>query len=48
MYVAAYDATTNPGANYIFGFAVGSGGVLTPLNSGYPLSGTPLMADPLQ
>ena len=41
MYVAAYDATTNPGANYIFGFAVGSGGVLTPLNSGYPLSGTP-------
>ena len=41
VYVAAYDATTNPGANYIFGFAVGSGGVLTPLNSGYPLSGTP-------
>ena len=41
VYVAAYDATANPGANYIFGFAVGTGGVLTPLNSGYPLSGTP-------
>ena len=40
VYVAAYDATTNPGANYTFGFAVGAGGVLTPLNGGNPL-GTP-------
>ena len=36
-YVAAYDATA--GANYIFGFSVGSGGVLTPLNGGAPLGG---------
>ena len=40
IYVAAYDATTTPGANYVFGFAVGSGGVLTPLNGGAPLGGT--------
>jgi len=37
LYVAAYDATA--GANYIFGFSVGSGGVLTPLNGGVPLGG---------
>jgi 6-phosphogluconolactonase (cycloisomerase 2 family) len=37
MYVAAYDATAGANANYIFGFSVGSGGVLTPLNDGKPL-----------
>ncbi len=37
VYVTAYDATTS--ANYIFGFSVGSGGVLTALNSGAPLGG---------
>jgi len=36
-YVTAYDATA--GANYIFGFSIGSGGALTPLNSGAPLAG---------
>lgn len=39
VYVTAYDATTS--ANYLFGFAVGSGGVLTALNSGAPLGGGP-------
>ena len=38
LYVAAYDATA--GANFIFGFSVGSGGVLNPLNGGKPLGGT--------
>jgi 6-phosphogluconolactonase (cycloisomerase 2 family) len=38
LYVAAYDATA--GANFIFGFSVGSGGVLNPLNGGAPLGGT--------
>jgi len=37
LYVAAYDTTAS--ANYIFGFAVGSGGALTPVNSGNPLGG---------
>jgi DNA-binding beta-propeller fold protein YncE len=37
LYVATYDSTA--GANYIFGFAVGSGGALTPLNGGAPLGG---------
>ena len=37
LYVAAYDSTA--GANYILGFAVGSGGSLTPLNGGAPLGG---------
>ncbi|MGA2852371.1 MAG: beta-propeller fold lactonase family protein [Terracidiphilus sp.] len=36
-YVAAYDATAS--ANYIFGFSIASGGVLTPLNGGAPLAG---------
>jgi 6-phosphogluconolactonase (cycloisomerase 2 family) len=36
-YVAAYDATAS--ANYIFGFSVATGGVLTPLNGGAPLAG---------
>jgi DNA-binding beta-propeller fold protein YncE len=37
LYVATYDSTA--GANYIFGFSVGSGGSLTPLNGGAPLGG---------
>jgi 6-phosphogluconolactonase (cycloisomerase 2 family) len=37
VYVAAYDATTQ--SNYIFGFAIGTGGVLTPLHGGAPLGG---------
>jgi 6-phosphogluconolactonase len=36
VYVAAYDVNTN--ANYVFGFSVGSGGALSPLNGGAPLS----------
>jgi 6-phosphogluconolactonase (cycloisomerase 2 family) len=37
VYVTAYDATS--GNNYIFGFSVGSSGVLTALNGGAPLAG---------
>jgi 6-phosphogluconolactonase (cycloisomerase 2 family) len=37
LYVAAYDSTA--GANYIFGFSIGSGGKLTALNGGAPLGG---------
>jgi DNA-binding beta-propeller fold protein YncE len=39
LYVAAFDATSN--ANYLFGFSIGSGGALTPLNGGAPLAGGP-------
>jgi 6-phosphogluconolactonase (cycloisomerase 2 family) len=39
-YVTAYDATAS--ANYIFGFSVSSGGALTPLNGGAPLTGGPI------
>jgi 6-phosphogluconolactonase len=35
VYVTAYDSSVTPNVGYIFGFAVGSGGVLTPL-SGSP------------
>lgn len=31
VYVSAYDSSVTPNVGYIFGFAVGSGGVLTPL-----------------
>src|SRR5450631_3333479 len=31
VYVSAYDSSVTPHAGYIFGFSVGSGGVLTPL-----------------
>jgi 6-phosphogluconolactonase len=37
VYVGAYDANTT--ANYLFGFAIASGGALTPLNGGAPLAG---------
>ena len=36
VYVAAYDTTA--GGGYIFGFAVGSDGTLTPLNNGVPFA----------
>jgi 6-phosphogluconolactonase (cycloisomerase 2 family) len=37
VYVTAYDSSVTPSAGYIFGFAVGSGGLLTPLSgSPYP------------
>ncbi len=35
VYVTAYDSSVTPYAGYIFGFSIGSGGVLTPL-SGSP------------
>ena len=31
VYVSAYDSSVAPNAGYVFGFSVGSGGVLTPL-----------------
>lgn len=31
VYVSAYDSSVTPHAGYVFGFSVGSGGVLTPL-----------------
>ncbi len=36
VYVTAYDSSVTPGVGYVFGFSVGSGGVLTPLNGGVP------------
>lgn len=36
VYVTAYDSTTPSPVGYVFGFAVGTGGALTPLNSGTP------------
>ena len=38
LYVTAYDTTVTPNVGYVFGFAVGSGGVLTPLNGGVPFA----------
>ncbi len=37
VYVTAYDSSVTPSAGYVFGFSVGSGGVLTPL-SGSPFA----------
>jgi 6-phosphogluconolactonase (cycloisomerase 2 family) len=37
VYVTAYDSSVVPNVGYVFGFAVGSGGVLTPL-SGSPFA----------
>lgn len=37
VYITAYDSSVSPSVGYIFGFAVGSGGVLTPL-SGSPFA----------
>jgi DNA-binding beta-propeller fold protein YncE len=36
LFITAYDASVTPSAGYIFAFAVGSGGALTPLNGGVP------------
>ena len=36
LYITAYDSSVTPNVGYIFGFAVGSGGALTPLNGGVP------------
>lgn len=33
VYVTAYDSTANPRVGYVFGFTVGTGGVLTPLSA---------------
>jgi 6-phosphogluconolactonase (cycloisomerase 2 family) len=38
VYVTAYDSSVSPSVGYVFGFAVGSGGALTPLNGGVPFS----------
>ena len=38
VYVTAYDSSVTPGVGYVFGFSVGSGGVLTPLNGGVPFA----------
>ena len=40
LYVTAYSVNTNTNAysGYLFGFAIGSGGGLTPLNGGTPIS----------
>jgi len=32
VYVTAYDSSVSPSVGYVFGFSVGSGGVLTPVN----------------
>ena len=37
VYVTAYDSSVTPNVGYVFGFTVGSGGVLTPL-SGSPFA----------
>jgi 6-phosphogluconolactonase (cycloisomerase 2 family) len=36
LYVTAYDTTSNSG--FVFGFSIGSGGTLTPLNCGIPFA----------
>jgi len=36
VYVTAYDSSVTPNVGYVFGFTVGSGGALTPLNGGVP------------
>ena len=36
VYVTAYDSSVTPIVGYVFGFSVGSGGVLTPLNDSVP------------
>lgn len=36
VYVTAYDSSVLPNRGYVFGFAVGAGGTLTPINGGVP------------
>jgi len=38
IFVTAYDATLTPSVGYVFGFSIGSGGALTPLNCGVPFA----------
>jgi len=38
LYVTAYDASTSPTTGYVFSFAIGSGGALTPANNGVPFA----------
>ena len=38
VFVTAYDSSASPTAGYVFGYTVGTGGVLTPLNNGVPFS----------
>jgi 6-phosphogluconolactonase len=49
VYVTAYDSSVSPSVGYVFGFVVGSGGVLTPL-SGSPFAAgvqpTAIASDP--
>ncbi len=40
VYVSAYDSTVTPNVGYIFGFSVGTGGVLTPLAGSPVAAGT--------
>jgi 6-phosphogluconolactonase (cycloisomerase 2 family) len=35
-YVTAYDTSVTPRVGYVFGFLIGSGGMLTPINNGVP------------
>ena len=36
VYITAYDSSVTPRVGYVFGFSVGSGGTLAPLNGGAP------------
>ena len=38
LFVTAYDASVTPNVGYVFGFSIGSGGALTPLNGGVPFA----------
>jgi 6-phosphogluconolactonase len=38
VYVTAYDSSASPNVGYVFAFAAGSGGGLTPLNGGVPFT----------
>jgi 6-phosphogluconolactonase (cycloisomerase 2 family) len=38
IYVTAYDATVTPNVGYVFGFTIGTGGALSPLNGGVPFA----------
>jgi len=38
VYVTAYDSSASPNVGYVFAFASGSGGGLTPLNGGVPFT----------
>ena len=36
LFVSAYDASVTPNVGYVFGFSIGTGGMLTPLHGGVP------------